>query len=318
MNIDEQHFKRLLDAYLKGTATADEQKLLDDFFETYPQLSRPAISADPATRDAIWRQLAARLPVRAPQAKERTLSTLWYSVAAAVAVVAASWFLIAQYTAPPASVAAQLRQATTDRGQKLKIELLDGTQVTLNANTKLEFPEQFEGGTREVYLTGEAYFQVAHDAAHPFIVHTSVANTLVLGTSFNVRVTSDNRAEITLVEGKVDVGGVMLKPHQQAIARSGSVPVEVRNVNVEAFVDWKDNILRFDNMPVGDAVAVLQDWYGVDITLEDPALAACTINATYRKETLKNVLTSLSYMLKLTYQQDGNKIVLQGHGCNNP
>lgn len=317
MNIDEQHFKRLLDAYLAGTATAEEQKLLDDFFETYPQFRRPATGADPATRDAIWRQLTARLPAHAPQAKTRSLTTIWYAAAAAVAVFAISWFGIAHYAAdPPAPAVAQLRQATTDRGQKLKIELLDGTQVTLNANTKLEFPEQFAGGTREVYLTGEAYFQVAHDAAHPFIVHTSVANTLVLGTSFNVRLTSDNRAEITLVEGKVDVGGVILKPHQQAIARSGGVPVEVREVNVEAFVDWKDNILRFDNMPLGDAVAVLQDWYGVDITLENPALAACTINATYRKETLKNVLTSISYMLKLTYQQDGNKIVLQGRGCN--
>jgi transmembrane sensor len=316
MNIDEQHFKRLLDAYLKGTATAEEQKLLDDFFETYPQLSRPAAGADPATRDALWRQLTARLPAQAPQAKTRSLATIWYAAAAAVAVFAVSWFGIAQYTADaPAPMVAELRQATTDRGQKLKIELLDGTQVTLNANTRLEFPEQFEGNTREVYLTGEAYFQVAHDTAHPFIVHTSVANTRVLGTSFNVRLTSDNRAEITLVEGKVDVGGVILKPNQQAIARSGT-PVEVRDVNVEAFVDWKDNILRFDNMPLGDAVAVLQDWYGVDITLEDPALAACTINATYRKETLKNVLTSISYMLKLTYQQDGNKIVLQGHGCN--
>jgi transmembrane sensor len=316
MNIDEQHFKRLLDAYLRGHATPDEKKLLDDFFETYPQLSRASADADSTAREALWRQLAARMPAQAPAGKERRLPTFWYAVAAALTVFALSWFLIVRYTRETAvPVVAQLRQAVTDRGQKLKIELLDGTQVTLNANSKLEFPERFAGDTREVYLTGEAYFQVAHDAAHPFIVHTAVANTLVLGTSFNVKLI-DNRTEVTLVEGKVDVGGVILKPNQQAIARSGGQPVEVRDIDVTAFVDWKDNILRFDNMPLGEAVTVLQDWYGVDITLEDPALAACTISATYRKETLKNVLTSVSYMLKLTYQQDGNKIVLQGRGCN--
>jgi len=311
MNIDEQHFKRLLDAYLKGSATSEEKKLLDDFFETYPELHRPSASADSATREVIWRQLAANLPAR--QGEGRTL-TVWYAVAATLALFAVSWFLIARYSPDtPAPAVAQLRQAVTDRGQKLKIELLDGTQVTLNANSKLEFPEQFEGGTREVYLTGEAYFQVAHDATHPFIVHTPVANTLVLGTSFNVKLTPDNSAEVTLVEGKIDVGGVILNPNQQAIVRSHE-PVHVRDVDVAAFVDWKDNILRFDNMPLGEAVAMLEDWYGVEITLED-TLSTCTISATYRKETLKNVLTSISYMLKVTYQQDGNKIVLQGHGC---
>lgn len=317
MNIDEQHFKRLLDAYLTGRATPEEQKLLDDFFETYPQLRRTSTQADAAAREAIWRQLASNLPARAPQGRARTLAPVWYSVAATVALFAVSYFLFVRYTGDtPAPQTVPLRQAATDRGQKLKIELLDGTQVTLNANSTLEFPEQFEGSVREVYLTGEAYFQVAHDAAHPFIVHTPVANTLVLGTSFNVRLTPDNRAEVTLVEGKVDVGGVILKPNQQAVARSGGEPVEVRDVDVTAFVDWKDNILRFDNVRLGDAVAVLQNWYGVDITLEDPALAHCTISATYRKETLKNVLASISYMLKLTYEQDGNKIVLQGRGCN--
>jgi ferric-dicitrate binding protein FerR (iron transport regulator) len=314
MNIDEQHFKRLLDAYLRGSATSEEKKLLDDFFETYPELHRPSASADPATQEVIWRQLAANLLARAPQGKGRTLM-VWYSVAAALALFAVSWFLLARYSRDtPAPAVAQLRQAVTDRGQKLKIELLDGTQVTLNANSKLKFPEQFAGGTREVYLTGEAYFQVAHDAAHPFIVHTPVASTRVLGTSFNVKLTPDNSAEVTLVEGKVEVGGVLLKPNQQAIARSQGEPVQVRDVDVAAFVDWKDNILRFDNMPLREAVAVLEDWYGVEITLEDP-LSTCTISATYRKETLKNVLTSISYMLKVTYQQDGNKIVLQGHGC---
>ncbi|MBT1711783.1 FecR domain-containing protein [Fulvivirgaceae bacterium PWU5] len=315
MSIDEQHFKRLLDAYLKGSATSEEKTLLDDFFETYPELHRPSASADPAVREVIWRQLATNLPARAPQGKGRTLLTIGYSVAAALALFAVSWFLVARYSRDsPAPAVAQLRQAVTDRGQKLKIELLDGTQVTLNANSKLEFPEQFEGNVREVYLTGEAYFQVARDTARPFIVHTPVANTRVLGTAFNVRLTPDSSAEVTLVEGKVDVDGVILKPNQQAIARSHGEPVHVRDVDVAAFVDWKDNILRFDNMPLGEAVTMLEDWYGVEITLGD-ALATCTISATYRKETLKNVLTSISYMLKVTYQQEGNKIVLQGSGC---
>lgn len=329
MNIDEQHFRRLLDAYLEGKASPAEKKLLDDFFDTYPQARPQSFGADAAAREAIWRKLAAKLPEPAPQKSRRMFSAAaWYSMAAAFALlVTASYFLIFKQLdigKKPEPVAVQMRQATTHRGQKLKVELVDGSQVILNGNSKLEFPEQFDGSLREVYLEGEAYFEVAHDPAHPFIVHTREASTTVLGTTFNVKLTEGKGTQITLVEGKVDVATlpdksapahhIVLLPNQQAFVRNGNDTIEVRPVDVSAFVEWKDNILRFDNMRLDQAVALLEEWYNVDITL-DPGLANCTINATYRKETLKNVLASLGYMLKVTYRQDGNKIELHGRGC---
>lgn len=330
MNIDEQHFKRLLDAYLAGKASPAEKKLLDDFFETYPQARRQSFASDEAAREAIWRKLAARLPEPVAQKGSRTFSAAsWYSIAAAFTLlVTASYFLIFKPEAvqkKPEPVAVQMRQVTTHRGQKMKVELLDGSRVTLNVNSKLEFPEQFEGSMREVYLEGEGYFEVAHDPAHPFIVHTRAASTTVLGTTFNIKLREGQGTQVTLVEGKVDVATlpdkstparhIILQPNQQALVKNGNNMIEVRQVDASAFVEWKDNVLRFDNMPLDQAAALLEDWYNVDITLEEPALANCTINATYRKETLKNVLASLSYMLKVTYRQNGHKIVLQGRGC---
>lgn len=329
--IDEQHFRRLLDAYLEGKASPAEKKLLDDFFDTYPQARPQSLGADAAAREVIWRKLAAKFPEPVLQKSSRVFSPAsWYSMAAAFALIAtASYFLIFKrfdIGKKLEPLAVQMRQATTYRGQKLKVELVDGSQVILNGNSKLEFPEQFNGSLREVYLEGEAYFEVAHDPAHPFIVHTSEASTTVLGTSFNVKLTEGQGTQITLVEGKVDVATlpdksasahhIVLRPNQQAFVRNGNDTIEVHEVDVSAFVEWKDNIFRFDNMRLDQAVALLEDWYNVDITLEDPALANCTINATYRKETLKNVLASLGYMLKVTYRQNGNRIVLQGHGCS--
>jgi transmembrane sensor len=330
MNIDEQHFKRLLDAYLEGRALPAERKLLDDFFETYPQARRQSLGADEAAREAIWRKLTAKLPEPVSPNGRRMLSAAsWYSIAASLALFAtASYFFIFKRLdagGKPGPVAVQMRQAVTHRGQKLKVELLDGTQVILNANSKLEFPEQFDGSLREVYLEGEGYFDVTHDPAHPFIVHTHAASTTVLGTTFNIKLTEGQGTQVTLVDGKVDVATlpdkstapqhIILQPNQQAVLKNGNNKIEVRDVDASAFVEWKDNILRFDNMRLEEAVALLEDWYNVDITFEDPALANCTINATYRKEKLKNVLSSLSYMLKVTYRQDGNKILLQGRGC---
>jgi ferric-dicitrate binding protein FerR (iron transport regulator) len=328
--IDEQHFKQLLDAYLQGKSSPAETKLLDDFFDTYPQARRQSLNADEAAREAIWQKLVSKLPEPARQNRTRMFSaTSWYSIAAVFALfVTVSIFLIFKSEngeQKPDLVAMQMQQAVTVRGQKLKVELLDGTRVILNANSKLEFPEQFNGHLREVYLEGEAYFQVAHDADHPFIVHTSAASTTVLGTSFNVKLTEGQGTQVTLVDGKVDVATlpgksrpaqhIILMPNQQAVITNGNDRIDVRNVDVSAFVDWKDNILRFDNLRLDEAVALIEDWYNVDITLKDPALANCTINATYRRETLKNVLASLGYMLKVTYHQDGKNITLQGRGC---
>jgi ferric-dicitrate binding protein FerR (iron transport regulator) len=329
MNIDEHHFKRLLDAYLEGKASPAEKKLLDDFFDTYPQTRRSF--NDDAAREAILRKLAAKMPESAPQKRGRVISArAWYSMAAVFALfVTASYFLVfksLELEQNPDPAAVQLRQAATDRGRKLKIELADGSKVILNSNSKLRFPDQFSGNLREVYLEGEAYFEVAHDPAHPFIVHTHAASTTVLGTAFNIKLIEGQGTQVTLVEGKVDVATlpgkstpaqhITLMPNHQAIVRNGNDTIEVREVDVSAFVDWKDNILRFDNMRLDQAVAMLEDWYNVDITFENPALANCTINATYRQEKLKNVLASLGYMLKVTYRQEGNTIVLQGRGCS--
>lgn len=329
MNIDEQHFKRLLDAYLEGKASPAEKKLLDDFFDTYPQ-ARQSFSADESARTAIWRKLAAKLPEPVTKNSRRMFSpAAWYSIAAALALfVTASYFLFFNRTdgeQKPEPVVAQMRQVTTHRGQKMKVELLDGSRVILNSNSTLEFPEQFTGNRREVYLEGEAYFEVAHDPAHPFIVHTRESNTTVLGTTFNIKLTAGHGTQVTLVEGKVDVATlpdkstpaqhITLLPNQQALVKNGDDTIEVREVDISLFVEWKDNVLRFDNMRMDQVATVLEDWYDVDITLEDAALANCTLNATYRKETLKNVLASLSYTLKVKYRQDGRKIVLQGSGC---
>lgn len=327
MNIDEPQFRRLLDAYLSGNASPAEKKLLDDFFESNPYARSQAVGDDERARHIIWNRISEKLPAPGSSRPVYPLRP-WYSAAAVFALlITASWFLIykrlPEGQTPESTVREQ--QVTTTRGQKLKVELVDGSQVILNANSKLNFPEQFDGDTREVYLDGEAYFQIAHDPHHPFIVHTAVANTTVLGTSFNVS-TADGETEVTLVEGKVDVASLgsgtvtgthrVLLPNQQAIVTGGSETIQTREVDVAAFTDWKDNILHFNNVTLKEAAARLEAWYNVDITFDDPALAKCTINATYRKETLKNILGSFRYMLKIDYRQDGRDIVLTGKGCN--
>ena len=100
---------------------------------------------------------------------------------------------------------AQLMALSVPRGQDYHLTLADGTQVWMNAESRLEFPDRFNGNTREVRLKGEAYFEVKKDAKRPFVVHTDYLTTRVLGTAFNVRAYSRRDASVTLVSGRVQV-----------------------------------------------------------------------------------------------------------------
>lgn len=326
MKIDEHQFRKLLDAYINGTASAADKQLLDEFFESYPEAEQ-RVSQDESIKHELWMKLSEKL--QEPEPARRYLVSPWYSAAAALALFMVTFYFLIykkqEDVVKPGAIAMKQQTVQTSRGQKLKIDLLDGTQVILNANSTLTFPEQFTTSTREVYLEGEAYFQVAHDTSKPFIVHTASANTTVLGTSFNVRTSPDKITEITLVEGKVNVGSrlhtalvkdVILEPYQQAIVTSSNEAISKKKVDVQAFVDWKDNILHFENITLAEAAEQLEAWYNVDITFQNPALGNCTINATYEQETLPNILKSIEYMLKITCTQKGNSVILQGKGCD--
>jgi transmembrane sensor len=328
MKIDERQFQKLLDAYIQGTASPAEKKLLDDFFASYPEAEQGISQKDDEIKHELWMKLSGKLEDRQPVS--RLPLSPWYSIAATVLLcITMLYFLVykkKEEMAKPEVLVMQEQTAETIPGQRLKIELIDGSEVVLNANSKLRFPQQFTGTTREVYLEGEAYFHVAHDSSKPFIVHTASANTTVLGTSFNVRSLSANKStEITLVEGKVNVGSglytkqvhaVILTPNQQAIVSGNNEAIVTKKVDVSYYIDWKDNILHFNNITVREAAALLEQWYNVDITFQDPALGNCVINATYQKETLPNILKSMEYMLKITCTQKGNTVVMQGNGCN--
>jgi len=316
----EPEFRALLERYLNGMASPRERKLLDQFFDSYrdenpglPALSEPV-------RDDILRNIRQRtdlgieiVPARRPRA--------WLAVAASVTLLAlAGYFFFAQDTAAPKTQTATVKGLvrTTARGQKTTVELPDGSHVMLNANSKLLYPETFTGGTREVTLAGEGYFEVTHDPAHPFIAHSANTSTRVLGTSFNVRAAAAG-VTVTLVEGKVDVtaggGSQVLKPSQQAVVNAGANTITTRVVDVDQYTGWKNNTLVFDHITVKEAFEQMENWYNVDIAVNNPALGKCFVTARYENESLENVLSSFRFMLNIDFTIDGHRVRIDGKGC---
>lgn len=160
---------------------------------------------------------------------------------------------------------------TTPRGGEYAIVLEDSTKVYLNAGTELRYPVYFSGKRREVYLKGEAYFEVARNEERPFVVHAGGADVTVYGTCFNVDSYAPDRVETVLVEGQVGMSDgleeVRLVPGQKGTvtAAAGGSGIRVEEVDVYAYVAWKDGNFVFDDERLEEIMEELGRWYDVEV-----------------------------------------------------
>lgn len=195
-------------------------------------------------------------------------------------------------------------------GSRTHIELGDGTKVFLNHGSKLKYPYRFEGKNRKVFLTGEAYFEVAHNSKIPFIVGTNHLDVKATGTAFNVSAyPGDDAVETTLVEGKVILyerksnseikaltPGECLKFHVQKNSYS------LETGNTLKYTAWKDGLLVFNNDQVDDIAKKLARWYNIDVEITSQKIKEYPFTATFSDETLPQVLELLSLATPVSYQ----------------
>lgn len=163
------------------------------------------------------------------------------------------------------------------RGMEYFLILSDGTKVWMNSESSLKYPVQFTQKNRIVELTGEAYFEVAKNANHPFIVKTTDYDVRVLGTSFNISNYADNKQVITtLLEGSVSVehvkgieGKYSLEPDQQLIFDKHRLKATVQNVDARRYCSWIDGYFWIDGEPLEDAVRKMTRWYDMQVFFMD-------------------------------------------------
>lgn len=189
----------------------------------------------------------------------------------------------------------QYNTLAVPRGGEYIMTLSDGTRVWLNSETELKFPVAFAGKHREVYLTGEAYFQVTGDSLHPFVVNTPQTRTFVLGTSFNVMAyKSETCTEVTLVEGKVAVETgkqtVRIEPGYQVAVNNQSLELTEQRVNPDNYVSWKDGLFIFDGLTLDELVVKLERWYDVDFVFGDDGIAAKRFTGGVKKTNTLNFM----------------------------
>ncbi len=188
-------------------------------------------------------------------------------------------------------------------GVKGTIVLPDGSEVILNSASTLRTPARFENGKRVVELEGEGYFKVESNPDWPMYVRTSRGVTVkVTGTEFNLSTYSDDAAlKLTLVRGKVSLldekseTEVVVREKEEVVvgARAQLEKPTRKTADMKLNTSWKDGYLVFDNTPIREVIKKMERWYGVDITVADASVMNNTFTASFRSESLQQVLTLL-------------------------
>jgi len=199
---------------------------------------------------------------------------------------------------------------TTPKGGQYQLQLADGTKIWLNAASSIKFPILFVGPQRKVELEGEAYFEVAKDKVHPFIVKSINQELEVLGTHFNLKVYGDgNHTTTTLLEGSVKVNNMMLKPGQESTLTSGQI--KVREVDTDNAISWKNGFFTFDEEPLESILITICRWYDVDIQFKDEELRTKVFSGRIsRYVKVSQVLNKLALTRAVRFEIKGRTITV--------
>ncbi len=200
------------------------------------------------------------------------------------------------------------------------LTLPDGTRVFLNQQSRIAYPKKFTGKTREVTLTGEAFFEVIKNPEQPFVITSGAVVTRVLGTSFNVHAMAADSVTVTVLTGKVALYmadapaySITMQPGERGSYQRGNL---IKSPNMDAnFLAWKTGTLTFRNTPLPIVIRDLNRHYHQQLQLGSSELENCRLTSVFRHQTLEEVLAEIRLILPVQISRKGQTLLITGPGC---
>lgn len=307
--------------FLSDTATAEERGAMEawmadseenaKYIEQLKSLWANAESfslLDSIDLDQNWQGVQSKVN----QQKAGNSKIFWRIAAAVVFIVSASFLAKSLLYSPP-------EQLSITAQEQSEFTLPDGSVVTLKKGATLKYPEEFED-ERRVVFEGEAFFDVVSNPQKPFIINADDTETMVLGTSFNLKTaTSHTGFELVLVEGKVSFSTpnekVVLTPGQRVALGPNGLLEKTENTN-RNFQAWQTGTLVFENAKMSDVFQDIGNAYNVRFEMENAAFASCTLTARYDQEDLDSILNTLEILFNTSFNKQQETILVSGGSCN--
>ena len=211
--------------------------------------------------------------------------------------------------------------AIAPEGSISNVILPDNTIIYLNAGSEIRYSVNPKVNDREVFLSGEAWFDVSKDSKRPFTVHTNYFNVSVLGTEFNVKAYDEDKDAIaTLEEGAILVTSsskvklaenIKLKPGEQLVFNKDAKTVQINEVDTQIYSSWKDNKLIFLKMSLRELVVLLERKYGVNIKILNPEILDYHYSGTIKNESILEILNIIEHTIPIQYEIDDQQIIIK-------
>jgi transmembrane sensor len=290
----------LIDKSSRNKTSIAEENLLNDFAFTQYQLSKWN-DASMGNSDEVSQEIYDNIQFRI--GKKRTFGPyLKYMAAASILFLVGLGF----FFQPNIAFEKQLSFKTSDSPKS--IELSDGSKIYLAANSLFQYPEKFEGDERKVsLLKGNAFFEVAKDKKHPFIISSGEIKTRVVGTSFHIQL-SKSKCEVIVVTGKVNVSSkgqsVDLVPNEEALFESQKLSKLMADKSF--LVNWYNTDLTLNQTTLKQVITILQYKYGVSFQYNNEHVLATPLTVFIKKDaSLENVLEQINYITNLKFKVYG-------------
>lgn len=342
--MNRKEFRQLLKRYLKDACTEEERAWVDHWYELLYDHRLPPVSASELDQleDEIWAGIVQEGGVVPKPPPVRRLRPWYYAAAAVIlAVVAGLYFL---YPSPqPVGVSYEkvkarqgLQERVNDTRGVQRLQLEDGSTVSLQPGARIAFPAPFGAERREVYLEGAAFFDVTKNAGRPFFVYHGPIVTQVLGTSFDVRTDRATGAvSVAVVSGKVAVyeqvggggrgkknHGVIVTPNQKVVYDAGSRLFETALVDEPQPIATprRDPVaaapFAFDEAKLSEVLGVMEKVYGIEIIAENEKLYDCLFTGDLTHQPLYTRLEIICQSVDAAYEIKGTRILVKGKGCS--
>lgn len=199
------------------------------------------------------------------------------------------------------------------------LSLPDGSSVTVNRNSRIQWPEDKGSGVRKVRMNGEAFFDVSHNPVRPFLVTIDEVTIKVLGTAFNVSNTSSEKIETEVMRGKVMMydaqSNVIIEAGMKGVYDKKTKTMRLEKLEDENNVAYATHVLSFESITLKEVCEHLGKTYGVQFSFENKKVEGCTLTSAYSNKSLSFIMNVISESLGITYQIKGDSVYISGDGC---
>lgn len=320
--MQKSDFDRLMERYVKGEVSEQEKVKIEAWLEVMATEDTTDLELSPEDEDKIFRKLTSRVTaiadVVALRPRRKIRPDQWMvRIAASLVIVS-----LLAYSAWDFMRASENKLEVVSKNGVEKIILNDGSLVWLRGESKLLFYEKPDEGMRYSTFEGEALFEVAKDAGHPFIVQCGEIKVRVVGTSFSIKTSMDG-VKLTVLTGKVNLSsasnaeGIDVLPRERVIYKTtGEVEkIEASQREITSVTENTDYNMEFANDPMGEVIKRIEDKFNVKVNLSDRDIRHCRITADFTDSSLDSSLQMIAEVLGVRYSIAGNTVMLSGKGC---